>query len=102
MIDGTVPFIREKPRDVALVEGAPLELTCLVESDPLAAVTWYKNDLIFMDDSRLRVINDQNGRSTLCIDPAVQSDVGLYRVRDMRMMNSIIVSDRSVQLKRES
>ena len=29
---------------------------------------------------RLRVINDQNGRSTLCIDPAVQSDIGLYKV----------------------
>ena len=34
------------------VEGAPLELCCLVDSDPMAAVTWYKNDLIFMDDAR--------------------------------------------------
>ena len=36
----------------AQVEGAPLELCCLVDSDPMAAVTWYKNDLIFMDDAR--------------------------------------------------
>ena len=34
------------------VEGAPLEICCLVDSDPMAAVTWYKNDLIFMDDAR--------------------------------------------------
>ena len=34
------------------MEGAPLELCCLVDSDPMAAVTWYKNDLIFMDDAR--------------------------------------------------
>ena len=34
------------------VEGAPLELCALVDSDPMAAVTWYKNDLIFMDDAR--------------------------------------------------
>jgi hypothetical protein len=52
VIDGTIPFVREKPRDVALCEGAPLELSCLVDSDPMAAVSWYKNDLIFMDDAR--------------------------------------------------
>ena len=33
---------------------------------------------------RLRVINDQNGRSTLCIDPAVQSDIGLYKVSERK------------------
>ena len=53
VIDGVVPFFREKPKDVALTEGEPLQLSCLVASEPKAAIHWLKNDLIFMEDSRL-------------------------------------------------
>ena len=52
VIDGVVPFFREKPKDVALIEGEPLQLACLVASEPKAAIHWLKNDLIFMEDSR--------------------------------------------------
>ena len=52
VIDGVVPFFREKPKDVALTEGEPLQLSCLVASEPKAAIHWLKNDLIFMEDSR--------------------------------------------------
>ena len=52
VIDGVVPFFREKPRDVALSEGEPLDLKCLVASEPRSAIHWLKNDLIFMEDSR--------------------------------------------------
>lgn len=52
VIDGVVPFFREKPHDVALVEGAPLVLKCRIAADPKPAVSWLKNDLLFMDDSR--------------------------------------------------
>ena len=34
------------------VSGEPLTLTCVIASDPKAAVHWLKNDLIFMEDSR--------------------------------------------------
>ena len=79
MIDGTVPFFREKPRDIALSEGEPLELCCLATGDPKPSVSWLKNDLIFMDDSRLKLINDEEGRSRLILDPAMPSDAGLYK-----------------------
>ena len=71
VIDGTLPFFREKPRDVALSEGEPLELKCLVASEPKSAIHWLKNDLIFMDDSRLRVNTTEDGASTLTLDPAM-------------------------------
>merc|ERR1719195_2541879 len=80
VIDGTLPFFREKPRDVALSEGEPLELKCLVASEPKSAIHWLKNDLIFMDDSRLRVNTTEDGASTLTLDPAMPSDAGLYKV----------------------
>ena len=76
-----MPFFREKPRDVALSEGEPLELKCLVASEPRSAIHWLKNDLIFMDDSRLRVSTLDSGSSTLMLDPAMPSDAGLYKGR---------------------
>ncbi|XP_040572571.1 protein Obscurin [Lepeophtheirus salmonis] len=80
VIDGTVPFIREKPRDVALSEGKPLVLTCLAIGDPKPNFQWLKNDFIFTDDSRLHMEKTDDGRCTLTLDPAAPSDVGLYKV----------------------
>jgi len=80
VIDGTTPFFREKPRDVALSEGEPLTLSCLIASEPKAAVHWLKNDLIFMEDSRLKIVNSPDGRCTFTLDPAAPSDAGLYKI----------------------
>merc|ERR1712241_670687 len=80
VIDGVTPFFREKPMDLALTEGEPLRISCLVASEPRAAMQWLKNDLIFMDDSRLRIMNTEDGWSHLTLDPAMPSDAGLYRV----------------------
>merc|ERR1719412_2430795 len=80
VIDGVTPFFREKPMDLALTEGEPLRISCLVASEPRAAMQWLKNDLIFMDDSRLKVVNTEDGWSHLTLDPAMPSDAGLYRV----------------------
>merc|ERR1712142_1394479 len=66
--------------DIALIEGEPLNISCLIASDPKAAIQWLKNDLIFMDDSRLKVVNTEDGWSHLTLDPAMPSDAGLYRV----------------------
>merc|ERR1712027_213110 len=80
VIDGVTPFFREKPMDLALTEGEPLRISCLVASEPRAAIQWLKNDLIFMDDSRLKIVNTEDGWSHLTLDPAMPSDAGLYRV----------------------
>merc|ERR1712158_21652 len=80
VIDGVVPFFREKPKDVALIEGEPLQLACLVASEPKAAIHWLKNDLIFMEDSRLSIVNTEDGYSVFTLNPAAPSDAGLYKV----------------------
>merc|ERR1719433_954340 len=80
VIDGVTPFFREKPMDLALTEGEPLRISCLVASEPRAAMQWLKNDLIFMDGSRLKVVNTEDGWSHLTLDPAMPSDAGLYKV----------------------
>ena len=80
VVDGVTPFFREKPKDQALVEGEPLRISCLVASEPRAAIQWLKNDLIFMDDSRLKIVNTEDGWSHLTLDPAMPSDAGLYKV----------------------
>merc|ERR1711922_83675 len=80
VVDGVMPFFREKPTDIALTEGEPLNMSALVSSEPRAAIQWLKNDLIFMDDSRLRVVNTEDGWSHLTLDPAMPSDAGLYKV----------------------
>merc|ERR1719326_1243036 len=80
VVDGVTPFFREKPMDLALVEGEPLRISCLVASEPRAAIQWLKNDLIFMDDSRLKIVNTEDGWSHLTLDPAMPSDAGLYKV----------------------
>merc|ERR1712066_1132106 len=80
VVDGVTPFFREKPKDQALVEGEPLHISCLVASEPRAAIQWLKNDLIFMDDSRLKIVNSDDGWSHLTLDPAMPSDAGLYKV----------------------
>ncbi len=96
VIDGALPFFREKPRDVALAEGEALELSCLITADPKPAIQWLKNDLVFMDDSRLRVCNDENGRSTLILDPAMPSDVGLYKCVARNQLGQAVASARVV------
>merc|ERR1719500_1594090 len=80
VIDGVVPFFREKPKDIALIEGEPLQLACLVASEPKAAIHWLKNDLIFMEDSRLSIVNTEDGHSIFTLNPAAPSDAGLYKV----------------------
>merc|ERR1712061_934096 len=80
VIDGVVPFFREKPKDVALIEGEPLQLSCLVAAEPKAAIHWLKNDLIFMEDSRLSIVNTEDGHSIFTLNPAAPSDAGLYKV----------------------
>jgi len=80
VIDGVTPFFREKPKDLALTEGEPLRISCLIASEPRAAIQWLKNDLIFMDDSRLKITNTEDGWSHLTLDPAMPSDAGLYKV----------------------
>lgn len=39
---GQIPFFREKPQMIAMVDGKDAELTCLAVGDPTPFVQWYK------------------------------------------------------------
>merc|ERR1712088_886685 len=75
-----VPIIKERRRFTDVIEGEPLQLACLVASEPKAAIHWLKNDLIFMEDSRLSIVNTEDGYSVFTLNPAAPSDAGLYKV----------------------
>eukprot|EP00094_Tigriopus_californicus_P003329 TCALIF_03202-PA protein Name:"Similar to unc-89 Muscle M-line assembly protein unc-89 (Caenorhabditis elegans)" AED:0.27 eAED:0.27 QI:0/0.83/0.76/0.92/0.91/0.88/25/216/2842 len=96
VIDGTTPFFREKPSDLALAEGEPLEITCMVAGDPKPSIQWLKNDLVFMDDSRLSLSSDDVGRSRLILDPAMPSDAGLYKIVARNVLGQSVCNVRVV------
>lgn len=39
---GSLPFLREKPRMTAIVEGQNAELTCFAVGEPKPIVQWFK------------------------------------------------------------
>lgn len=41
-LKGCLPFMREKPQTIAIVEGRNAELSCMVVGDPEPIVQWFK------------------------------------------------------------
>lgn len=41
-LTGTLPFLREKPRIIAIVEGKEAELACLAVGEPKPIIQWFK------------------------------------------------------------
>lgn len=78
--DGHMPFLREKPQLLPIVEGKPAQLVCLAVGNPQPSIQWFKNDLVIQEGSRIKVVLDVEGRSTLKFSPAKDIDVGIYKV----------------------
>ena len=78
--DGMPPFLREKPKTVAMVVNQPAQFACLAVGDPLPTVQWYKNDVLLVSGVRITITEDGNGSSTLKFDPANDFDAGIYKV----------------------
>ncbi|XP_065561807.1 obscurin-like [Artemia franciscana] len=77
---GKVPFFREKPKTVAIVEDKPIEMSCFVVGDPKPRVEWYKNEVMLLPGSRISIKEDDKGRSILRFESAMSQDVGIYKV----------------------
>lgn len=41
-LKGTLPFFREKPRTIAIIDGKDAELSCLAVGEPEPIVQWFK------------------------------------------------------------
>lgn len=77
--DGHIPFFREKPQTVAITDGKPAEISCLVVGDPTPAVQWFKNDMVIQESKRIKFLSDSQGRSILRLEPAIEFDIGIYK-----------------------
>lgn len=77
--DGHVPFFREKPQTVAITDGKPAEISCLVVGDPTPNVQWFKNDMVIQESKRIKFLSDSQGRSILRLEPAIEFDIGIYK-----------------------
>ncbi|XP_046987930.1 obscurin isoform X3 [Schistocerca americana] len=79
--EGQPPFFREKPQTpLPVLEDQPAELSCLVVGDPKPVVQWFKNDQVVLESNRVKVREDEEGRSFLRLEPALHIDVGIYKV----------------------
>jgi serine/threonine protein kinase len=78
--EGSAPIIREKLKDMFLIVGATVTLRCRIEGNPTPRCFWYHNDrLIIGDDDRFKFAQAEDGVTTLSINKARVSDIGVYR-----------------------
>ncbi|XP_024939523.1 obscurin isoform X4 [Cephus cinctus] len=78
--DGHLPFFREKPQILPIEEDKSAQLACLAVGNPKPSIQWFKNDLVIQEGNRIKVTEDDEGRSILRFNPARQHDVGIYKV----------------------
>lgn len=78
--NGRVPFFREKPRTVAMVDNQSVQFSCLAVGEPQPSVQWFKNDVLLLPDLRTSVsYNAATGLSVLKLEPAYLYDCGVYK-----------------------
>ncbi|XP_066901444.1 obscurin isoform X2 [Halyomorpha halys] len=77
--DGQAPFMREKPQITPAEEGKNAELVCYAVGEPKPTIQWFKNDMLVGTSSRLKIEEDNEGRSILRFLPFSNVDAGIYK-----------------------
>ncbi|XP_049307131.1 obscurin isoform X3 [Bactrocera dorsalis] len=77
--EGCLPFFREKPQTLAIVEYQPAHIHCFAVGDPKPCIQWFKNDMVLIESNRIKILTDEDGRSILRFDPALHTDIGIYK-----------------------
>ncbi|KAK9307269.1 hypothetical protein QLX08_002302 [Tetragonisca angustula] len=95
--EGHLPFFREKPQIKPIEEGKPAYLACLAVGKPKPAIQWYKNDLMIQESNRVKVTEDEDGRSILSFNPTKEHDVGSYKVVARNSLGQTAVRARLVE-----
>ncbi|KAG7203298.1 hypothetical protein KM043_010391 [Ampulex compressa] len=94
--EGHLPFFREKPQIRPIEEGKPARLTCLAVGNPKPLIQWFKNDMMIQEGNRIKITEDEQGRSILSFDPAKEHDVGVYKVVARNPIGQTVVRTRLV------
>nr|XP_033338378.1 obscurin isoform X2 [Megalopta genalis] len=95
--EGHLPFFREKPQIRPIEEGKPAQLVCLAVGSPKPLIQWFKNDIMIQETSRIKVTEDQDGRSILSFNPTKEHDVGSYKVVARNTLGQTVVRCRLVE-----
>ncbi|CAH2103000.1 unnamed protein product [Euphydryas editha] len=95
--DGQLPFFREKPQILPVQEGEQTQLSCYAVGDPKPVIQWFKNDMVIAEGQRIKIIEDEEGRSTLRFDPAMHHDIGFYKVVARNKVGQTVARTRIVQ-----
>jgi hypothetical protein len=93
--EGSAPLIREKLRDTYLLVGLPVLLRCRIDGNPPPRCFWYHNDrLIVGDDDRYKFAQTDDGVTTLSINKARVSDIGVYRCAARNQFGVVVTNAR--------
>ncbi|XP_038208119.1 obscurin isoform X2 [Zerene cesonia] len=95
--DGHLPFFREKPQVLPIREGEPAQLSCYAVGDPKPVIQWFKNDMVIAEGQRIKIVEDDQGRSTLTFDPAMHHDIGFYKVVARNKVGQTVARTRIVE-----
>nr|XP_033194935.1 obscurin isoform X7 [Bombus vancouverensis nearcticus] len=95
--EGHLPFFREKPQIQPMEEGMPAQLACLAVGSPKPVIQWYKNDMMIQESNRVKVTEDQDGRSILSFNPTKEHDIGSYKIVARNSLGQTVVRTRLVE-----
>ncbi|GIY55923.1 hypothetical protein CDAR_566731 [Caerostris darwini] len=76
---GMAPYFREKLRNAAMKENDEVVFTCYAIGKPKVDYTWFRNDGILLESSRIVVTELKDGRCELRINPTRAYDIGVYK-----------------------
>ncbi|KAL3190988.1 hypothetical protein MRX96_019230 [Rhipicephalus microplus] len=76
---GMAPFFREKIEDCVILENDEVVFKCLAVGNPAPQYTWFRNDSLLIESSRVQITQDADGRSELRLKPGKAYDVGLFK-----------------------
>ncbi|XP_047985115.1 obscurin isoform X1 [Leguminivora glycinivorella] len=95
--DGQLPFFREKPQILPIREGEPTQFSCFAVGDPKPSVQWFKNDMVIAESNRIKIEQDEEGRSTIKFEPAMHHDIGFYKVVARNKVGQTVARTRIVE-----
>ncbi|KPM11840.1 unc-89-like protein 3 [Sarcoptes scabiei] len=75
----TLPYFREKLKDVSYASGEDVVLTCYAVGEPDPTYTWFRNESIIIETQRTKVKRLDDGRCQLILQPSKEYDIGVYK-----------------------
>lgn len=73
------PYFREKIRDVVIREDEDAIFKCFAVAKPAPLYSWFRNDGILIQSSRIEMKQSKDGHCELRLKPGKAYDVGLYK-----------------------